>query len=314
MENKLFKIRSVSACLSAAYSLLTSNFKTLFKRLWLPGLALALSLGIYMLSAMSIDNPQVVQGAGVSPAGVIGMALSLAAVVVCLFWFYAWLLPMLNSQSPKWNLVRLIKFAVAYLIFLIVITLVAILVMVAVSAGTGAVSGGISSGGAIVLTFICVLVFCVALIVILIPLVYTVMKYLMEPKMSLWAIVGKPYKTGFRHWGFIFGSLFLSYIIYYVIYLVAFIPVIILAVACYINGEGMLSGDPSGMPGILSVALVLVCTLSFFVIVFVSLWQLFVGYYVYGSIEARESMKNGPFVPQPEQVEGPDDTTKALEA
>lgn len=314
MENELFKIRSVSACLKDAYVLLNTNFKTIIGKLWLPLLCLSLSMGLYMLFGLVLQGVVSDESSGMSVMTVVGMSVSLLAAFVCSLWTLARLFPMLNGQSQHWNFVRALKLALFWLACLVVLSIVIIAVIGGVVSMNGPSPSGDAAGigfvkmmGAISIVLLLFMVFCL-------PFVYTFMKYLMEPDMKLKQVVGQPYKTGFHRWGYLFGNMFLSYLIYYILYLVAFIPVIILAIVCYINGQGMIDGDPSGMPNGLSILSVVVTTLCFFVVTFISIWMLFVFYYVYGSIEARKRLTDGPQNPteEPKAIEG--ETEKALEA
>ncbi len=126
-----------------------------------------------------------------------------------------------------------------------------------------------------------------ALLVALVPAAYSAMKYLAEPDAPFSTVVGRGYRRGWRHWGFLFVLGLLTSIIIAIISAVTQLPVGVLTVAQQLNAAGMAMGDASGLSPSFSVLMFVVSTLCFAVYCFAEVWAFLVLYYAYGSIESK---------------------------
>jgi hypothetical protein len=130
-----------------------------------------------------------------------------------------------------------------------------------------------------------VLVGCILLLSL--PLMYVLMKYILEAPCRFWKMLRSSYVKGLRHWGLIFPVFFISCLITGLIVLVVTLPSQILHLANQQAYMGQLIGDELGMPSYITL-------LTFFTVTACSLLAFYVSqlsmthfYYLYGSIEAR---------------------------
>ena len=282
MDSELFKNRSVGSCLNDAFDLFRTNFKTLFRRLWLPSVILSLLLAVAMI--YSIQYPEGADNVMLNIGASVDYVLILAAFV----WFYAIIVSLLNGRSVKANLPRLIR--LTFMIIGIVIVICVVLVGGALLNYMGVKNPAQLQGANIQLVLgmlACMLVFFVALL----PLNFSAMKYCMEADKKVFSIFQKPYVTGLRHWGYIFLTALLTGIIDMVISIIVLLPFYVILLANMVNRNGMTFGDPSGLTGgflFLAFITAAVCT---FVGLFIRPWVMFCFYYAYGSIEEKEKGK-----------------------
>lgn len=282
MDSELFKNRSVGSCLNDAFDLFRTNFKTLFRRLWLPSVILSLLLAVAMI--YSIQYPEGADNVMLNIGASVDYVLILAAFV----WFYTIIVSLLNGRSVKANLPRLIR--LTFMIIGIVIVICVVLVGGALLNYMGVKNPAQLQGANIQLVLgmlACMLVFFVALL----PLNFSAMKYCMEADKKVFSIFQKPYVTGLRHWGYIFLTALLTGIIDMVISIIVLLPFYVILLANMVNRNGMTFGDPSGLTGgflFLAFITAAVCT---FVGLFIRPWVMFCFYYAYGSIEEKEKGK-----------------------
>ena len=287
---EIVKNRSIGACLRDAYTWFTANLKGVFKRDWWLVLLVSFFFALYLYSSMTL-NPD---AGNLSASELVGQSgLLMLGLVGCLvfgFWLSGRWLGLFNGQPTGYNVKRFIKFFLMYLLFVIVWVIVGILVMFAFMGtdnignmrGCGLPSNMLS--GIMALLFIMLL-----MLIALVPLVYSGYKYLLNPDQCVGAIFGKPYRRGWRHWGFIFGAALLSYLIYYIIYIIAFIPSFVVMFASKMNMDSVSMGDASSMPGSFPFLTILAMTIGSFIIIFAMLWLMVTFVNIYGSVEAREN-------------------------
>ena len=261
MEQDLYKTRSAAACVRRAYQLYTDNFRKIFRRIWLPALALAVALATAYIPTIRLICP----------------VLSIVAVI----WFYMRLFPLFNGQSQRENLTKVLK-----LWFLgFVISFIA-----------GAIGGAVWGLFVSIPTLtphlleaigILALVAGIVALIFGMPLYYFVMKYVMEDinmRHTLWPSL----KTGLRHWGFLFIVMFIAALILGLISIVLFMPMMVLSFAQAQSIAGVVMGDPSGLPSGFIWLLAITAIATFFLLIFMEVWMACVLYYAYGSIEQQE--------------------------
>ena len=205
METELYKSRSHSACIKAAYILFSTHLTTVFKRTWFPVLVYSMVLAaliiLYMPNKAWTD-------AGLSTPFerllIIGGVdvLALASSV----WIATVLASLFNGLPKRSNLLHslLLNVFLAGIILLAAIVLREgdVLAMKALfSMKMSAETVGVASWGILIL---------LATIIgtALLPLAFSLMKYWIEPDMKLSVVFGKAYRRGLRHWGFLFITLF----------------------------------------------------------------------------------------------------------
>jgi hypothetical protein len=128
--------------------------------------------------------------------------------------------------------------------------------------------------------------------VLILPLTYTNMRYVLAEKTGYWSNLFGHYGKGMRRWGFIFLVVFMTTLIGWVCYVFTSFPAIILSLAGNEANQGFMYGDPYNMPSYIGWLSALVFLLIGFIQAYVMLSFLFPMYYMYGSIEAHEQEKN----------------------
>lgn len=282
MESELYKNRSLGRCLSDAYNLYRTNFKTIIRRLWLPALVLSLlTAAVYSLSAnvaTSLSSASVSVG-GCVACVVLGL-LSLCAYV----WFFTIVISLLNGKSVKANLPRMARLALTFVgVAIVMCVFIALISIATAKARTNAVPLYAGSLGGIIA--------CIVVCVVMLPLCYSVMKYCVETDEKVMDIFKRHYLAGWRQWGFLFVIVLLVGIIVMVIDTLVGMPNNILSLASGMRHISMMEGDSPVMPsgfGLLAFLTSAVCT---FVMVFVRPWVAFVFYYAYGCIDEKEKAR-----------------------
>ena len=120
------------------------------------------------------------------------------------------------------------------------------------------------------------------------PLYHVVMKYVLESPCGYWQTLWHNYPKALRHWGLLFLVFFVSLLLVFLVGLVVMLPSHILSFANQQAYQGVLIGDPLGMPShivLLTFVTTVLCTFIHFYLGQVILVH---NYYVYGSIETRE--------------------------
>lgn len=283
MESELYKNRSFGRCLSDAYNLYRTNFKTIIRRLWLPALVLSLlTAATYLVTSNDVIA---LATSSLSVGSKIALGV-LSVLALCAYvWFFTIVVSLLNGKSVKANLPRMIRLTGA---------LIGLLVVACIFAG-------LLSGAAAVLTpkphnaafagawvgIIC----CIVIAVLVLPFCYSIMKYCVETDTKVMTIFKRNYLAGWRQWGFLFVITLLVGIIVTVIDTLVGMPNNILTLASAMRRISIMEGDSPVMPsgyGLLTFLTAAVCT---FVMTFVRPWVVFVFYYAYGCIEEKEKAR-----------------------
>ena len=279
-EDILLKDRSSRACISAGYRLYLSNFKRIFRASWLAALLFAMVSSI--CGTLLILRPQFTL-----------ITLPVAILINSLFITYGFAALKQHQETGfiqrpvHWFsldthiFVRTLKAWFFSLIISLVIscalTAVSILLLKYISLYTAV--------GAIVVISLLVLV-------LVLPLSYTNIRYVLKDGTNYWSNLFRQYGTGMRRWGFIFLVVFMTTLIGWVCSLFTSLPAIILSMAGNEANFGVLHGDPYNMPSYIGWLSALVFLLIGFIQAYVILSCLFPFYYMYGSIEAHEQEKN----------------------
>ncbi len=281
MDSELFKNRSVGSCLNDAFDLFRTNFRTLFRRLWLPAVVLAVLLAATMLAGLQF------------PADLQSNTMAATTIMTLLYlldlggyiWFFSTIISLLNGKSMKVNLPRMSRLV---LLVIGLLVLVAIVFIVAFTGNMVSVMNPEKAQSAGVKLFVGMLAFGIVLFVASLPLYFSAMKYAIETEQKLWSVFKKPYVMGLHHWGYIFLTGLLTSIIDTVISLVVCLPLYVILFCYYANSNGMSFGDPSGLSTGFAILAFVTATVCVFVGLFVKPWEVFSFYYAYGSIEEKE--------------------------
>lgn len=278
-QAQLKKSRSYTACITEAYRMFFNNIKLVFRHTWIFALACSLSIALYSslhIDSLLDDNGRLFQT---------GPVLSLLLMVCANVAFYARVMMLINRQTMKWNTIRCAKLA---LCGLIIAMLPAIIIgVIAYMYGDalvkpGNVNGFIISSTAVIAIFI----------LMTLPLLYVSMKYLMAPGTTLRRTIISSYKTGLRHWGFIFTTSLLSGLLVTACTMLASMPTLIILTANSLSVAGVtFIGDPTGLPSSFFTTRFITFAATSFISLYINVFALFVYYFIYGSIDTRENEK-----------------------
>lgn len=270
--------------MKAAYDMFSTNIKTIFRRTWLAAIVYTIvaSLAIVLSFYGAYLTPE--PSYAFMTVGVIFAILSLAASV----WFNNIIISLVGGASFKSNLPRVIRLTLLILGITIIVGIIAGVASMVPFIGTKPTA--ITQAQLVksnIISFGIVFLYIIAMI----PLLYSSMKYLIEHDKKLKIVIGKPYCTGWKHWGYLFMLCFLAGIIITIIYMIANMPMSIASIAAITNAAGVAMGDESGMPGYFMPLYILATLISTFIIIYVGSWFTMIVYYAYGHIEAKEKAK-----------------------
>lgn len=293
MDNtEIIKNRSLGACFRDAYDLFANNLLTILRRTWLPALVLALVSALIVFATITPFDPmsmtpeqsltQVRQQAA--------LALILIATAFVTIWIDTRVISLLTGRPAKDTLPRVVK-ATLFIVLLIV-------VMVIIVAGAGILPLALTGKGkagitpdtlaySTIISAALTLVFIISFI----PILYSSMKYLIEPEQKVKSILGRPYLRGWRAWGYLFMIVLLMGILSGIIALLTQAPALIIQTAQTANATSMVMGDANGITTATLILFYVVTTLCNFIWSYVFVWCTFVNYFAYGSIEARQQAK-----------------------
>ena len=307
----LMKARSYRSVLADGYRLYNKNFRKLFKASWILAIVYALCCGAFgtltaikvpeltlalmqQLSSMQGFFAETAKTYALTIAGIIGLLLlAIAAMSMA----SATILNKLKehkdtgtiSTPPYWlttspaMMGRSLK-GVFLTILVLIIPMLLFIGMVAIteSVKPQALIGHLT-------TFIVALcIVCIIIVILVQPLMYVLMKYVMEAPCKYWKTLSDNFGCGMRHWGSLFLVFFLSMLLVQLIGLVIMLPSHILSYANQQAHLGLLIGDPLGMPSYMTTLTFTTFTLCSFIEFYVSQVMLVHNYYIYGSIDTKE--------------------------
>lgn len=290
MKNEdLYKNRSFAGCIKSAFDMVSTNPTKILKATWLPSVVSAIAATFIMLTYL----PDMT----ITKFGISHPTLTLTVMALCwLFlatasiWLISSIYRLVNGQTFKTTWKRsaiivqdyfvvsiLTGYIVSYGIPALVSYLVQHQLMAAQTAMTGSYLATILLG--IIVTAICL------------PCVYSGTEYLVEEHASWKNILGSAYKTGWKHWGFLFTTNLMTLIVAACIGFLCLLPLQIIVGAQVSNQLGILDGDPDGAPAYFRWLLIGTSVISFTIMNYIFLWGCMVNYYVMGTIKRREEEK-----------------------
>lgn len=311
----LMKARSYRRVLAAGFRLYTENFRRLFKASWQMALLYALSCGalgtltsvklpemtatlvqqFMVMQAFSLDTAQqyalaLLEILGLTLLGVATLSLASATILNKLkehrdtgaittppHWLTA--TPALMERTVKGVFLTLLLLLVPLVVFVGALAL----------AETLSPQFTLRHLTTVAVTFsVCTLV----VLLLSLPLMYVLMKYLMEAPCGYFRTLSQHYGRGMRHWGALFLVFFLSSLLVQIAALIVMMPSHILNFANQQAHMGLLIGDPLGMPSYMMPLTFVTFMLCCFIQFYISQVTLVHHYYIYGSIETKEYEKN----------------------
>jgi hypothetical protein len=301
-DDILLKVRSSRASIAAGYRLYTGNFRRIFRQTWIAAIVYGIFYGIYTSVfvteypklLLAISSGQVFAAGNMVPSVV--TALLPLLIIVATIWLYSQVFSLLFQHRAEGVITAHVGlFKIRADKQSIVRTTVWGLVCLAIGIVCWAIIGALAYYGfttkSITLMAAAPLTGLVILL-LLVPLGYPAMHYLTTRDTKLWAILGKDFGIGMRHWGMLFIVAFITVIISSLILSLTTLPAIILSIANIKAQTGLMMGDPLGMPEYISKLTLLVFTLAGFIQAYVVISIFFPAYYAAGSIETQEQERN----------------------
>lgn len=311
----LMKARSYRSVLKAGFQLYTGNFRRLFKASWQMACIYALSCGalgamvsiklpeitvsilhqITVLQAISIELLRqyfinILEILGLTLLAIATLSLASASILNKLkehkdtgtitlppHWF---------SASP-----RLMGHTLKGVFLTLLVLLIPLLIFIGLLATADALSPQFTLRH--LTTVLGAMLICTLLVLLFaLPLAHVLMKYLMEAPCNYWSTLFNYYGRGLRHWGSLFLVFFVSLLLVEIMTLVITLPASILSFANQQAQQGVLIGDPLGMPSYILPLTFVTFALCSFIQFYVSQVTLTHNYYIYGSIETNEYEKD----------------------
>lgn len=293
MESDLYQIRSLGGCTKAAYELFVSNIATILKQTWLPALlvAIATTASLYMLIFMGAES-----FASPNLQVIITKFAILIVTFLCSVAFFSWhngiILSLITGQNRKQSIIRVARVNAIYVAMGILFTAVIGAIFVFISLQQPPIQALKPTETApivnyftvsLLVTLATIIIFAIAVI----PLLYSSVQYLVEPKQKIFSIFTHGYLTGLKRWGFLFLLTFILNIIVTIILAICYLPISILTISQYMNLLGTFIGDANTLPTLFPVIFIATSLLVQFIIVYVATGISMVYYYAYGSIEVQ---------------------------
>lgn len=277
MDTKeLFKYRSVTACMKAAYDLMSDQLSSLLKKTWWAVLIYAVFLALTTYFRM--PNKALHDWGETSPwSSYILQTLVYACAWIASFLMGGSIWTWLNKKSLGKNILH----------FTAAIILCDILLYLFLLGGTAAINTFFTNLGIKAAASFVVLMLT---LVITLPFAHIVPCVMLKgdgEKIRPWQM----YVSGLRHFGSIFKMGFLAGIIIAVISCIIFIPAILLGGAQTISQLGALEGDPLGVPGYFTPLVLVVLAISLFIFLYLSTWLCLSLAYLYGSHKTQDMEK-----------------------
>lgn len=305
METDLYKTRTVPACIGAAYILLTTNFKAIFRHTWLPILLCSLVGSSFLF--LNMPDKTLYNWGMAHPLTVISAIYAMAIIILIIeMWVFSCVANLLNGNGMRKNLAR------SGNIFLFAVVM--IIVLGAFAAGLCyVVLAGKQNPVPLVLRTVVTLITTMGVlflifIVAVLPFDFSMYKYQIDHTTPVRNVFTKDYVTGFKRWWFIFGVGVLMDLILLVVGFIVSIPSLIITLGQTINQLGIMDGDPSGVPVYFPYLMIAVNALLSFLAGYVGVWAILAMAYCYGSIEASEKGKTEQQTIQTKHYETSKDT------
>ena len=289
MKSDLYKSRSISSCLKKAMIMMLDNLSEIFRITWIP--LLLLSIFFTGVLCSFTPNKQLLDWSNNHLAlSFLLLIANYIAFSFCILWSFAKSYSFVNGLYLKDNLKRcfipfLFSLAFGYLI---------------ISCFAGNIHKWIIIGITVIhfssksTNILIWLSSCFATIIIcgaILPLQYAFTRYIIDSKMKLSNIFKIEYKIGLHYWGYLFVSTLITTLIMALITIVIATPLAIIFFANICNSYGIITGDSDGTPSYFNILLFITSIACSFIILFISLWQLYTNCYICGSIKTRYTKK-----------------------
>lgn len=299
------KSRSSSASIKLGYRLFATSFAGVVKTVWPAALLFALVcglLGCVGVATLPRIAAMVLSGDASFQTALGGQILPLAFIAACIVVgglaevaAYGGALSLLATATADGRLMlphKWLSFSKHYFwrtLKAVLVCLAFVLVASLLVGGVGALLlqvGYAAKSPLVTLALLALL--SLALCLVLLPLAYVAMRYVVTGGLRLWPSLAAGFKVGFRHYGYVFAVCLFCAVIGVIASYVLAQPAVILGVASTQAQLGAAMGDPLGMPSYITALSFVVFVLAGLVLVSVRLSMLFPLYYMVVSIDSAE--------------------------
>ncbi len=307
-DMSLLKARSYRNVLSIGFRLYTENFRRLFKASWLIALCYALCCGAFgtllniKLPEMSIAAiQQLTHYQGIFLEAYMVPLVELLAlallVIAALSIASATILNKLKEHKQNniitipesWikpsplMMVRTLKgvFMTLIIVLLPILLFIGLIIIIHKSNPSFITQHLVTST-------VAAIVYMVIFTLLELPLMYVLMKYLMEAPSGFGKTLTQHFGRGLHYWGALFLVFFVSTLMIIIAAIIVMLPAHILSFANQQAHLGVLMGDPLGMPSYILPLTFITVTLCSFIQFYICQVTLVHQYYIYGAIEAKE--------------------------
>lgn len=275
-KEELYKIRSASGCVTAAWKQCCTQLSVVFRRIWLPVTLFALFAAIYR--ALYYEQSQ---WFSVQTELTVVMAICGVLMFACCAWSLSRLFQLFNGNGLAKNFKR---------------CAVALLSTCLLFAVIGAAVYGITRLTAC--NWWVILLSASILTILTLPFHYAHVRYVEESTDNYFQSIGTGLSRGYRYFGRVAAPSLLAVFILLVITAFLAIPAVLMSIAEADSRIGVTIGDPSGMPGSFVWLLSAVTFITVWLIFFAWHYMTVVNIYIYGSIEELHQQRKSTLNPQ----------------
>lgn len=279
---ELYKSRSYTACISEAFTTFAHNLKNIFLHVWPFGVAAGIAMSLYATSVTDIMT------GGYSTARIVMNFIAVLLLIAAWTALGARAATLFNRRKTTWSMMRSARIALVVTVFQLAVGVLCGLLAYIILGRSQAPA----DAAAVTVTSVTVNAVYVIVNLLALPYEYVFAKYLIEPDAKLRHLLLKGYRTGLRHWGFIFTTTFLTALCLIICAVITSLPVVIIITARLVSVSGTAAfGDPAGLPAGFGVMQSGLFAAAAFIWAFIAVFTLFVDFFIYGSIETREKEK-----------------------
>lgn len=278
------RMRGISKCIQVSSDLFIDHLRLILSRTWQPALAVGLLTTLYVMTRLLWADGFTAATRLTVPSW--SMAL-LLPVLGATAWLYGCAVSLLSGEPRRACIGRAVRLTLLMagvgLLTWVGSMAVAALVLYAMQLRDGLT--GLLIGAAVAgLTEL-------VMLLLLLPTLYSGMRYLSRPGLKVGSVLGRPYRDGWRHWAFLFALVLVVVFMTAILFLLLMIPMTLTLSAYAASAQGVQMGDASGLPAYMPWLTAGVTCLCVTVWQWVGVWTFFVMYHAYGSIEATREAK-----------------------
>lgn len=280
-------------CISQGYRLYVSQFRSMFKAAWLPGLVYAVCFSALVTAAVAQKDLW----------GII--CVSAVAGLLAEVYFYAAGLRVISSvadggraEAKPWKPVPTAesgpRWQRAYVGMLLTLAVFFVMVGAASSIGYGLAAAINAIGGDEGLAKPLWLAGPLGLVgcLLSVPLVVPMSRYIFRPEVDYWKTLWPAFKVGMGQWTLLFSCLFVALLVMTLLTAVVLLPANVLALASYQSAYGEPYGDPAGMPSYVMPMTIIIMLIAGMAEAFIRLTMVCVMWKAYGAVEDIQREKD----------------------